>query len=172
MREIKLCTRKKVISNRGRPDFANACSLRIRSYLCNVRQRVLEFLFGRFEDRGFWRWIENELFPIVLHDCWVRTRLAISKQRTHISHKPTPFLKSTNHLIWLTAPLWPFIPYITWLSFWVVIGFAVFIMTWSSVEMKRVVKPFKFAKLNIPDHNKEIWMIIVRFKALVTSTKL
>lgn len=99
-----LGNRKKNISNRGRPDFADASSLRVRPYLCNIRQRVLEFLFSWFENWGLWRWSENELFPFFLHGCcWVRTGPAISKQRTHISYKPTPFLKSTNHLIWLTA---------------------------------------------------------------------
>lgn len=121
MRKLQLCTRKK-ISNRGRPNLANASFLCIRPYLCNIRQRVLEFLFSRFEDRGFWRWIEHKLFPIVLHNCcWVRTRPAISKQRTHISHRPTPFLKSTNHLIWLTALL-AFIRTATWLPIWLMIG--------------------------------------------------
>ena len=99
-------TRKKKISNRGRSNLANASFLGIRPYLCNICQRVLEFLFSRFKDWGLWRWDKNELFNVVLHDCClVRTRPAISKQRTCISPRPTPFLKSTNHLIWLTAPL-------------------------------------------------------------------
>lgn len=97
---------KKKISNRGRSNLANASFLGIRPYLCNICQRVLEFLFSRFKDWGLWRWDKNELFNVVLHDCClVRTRPAISKQRTCISPRPTPFLKSTNHLIWLTAPL-------------------------------------------------------------------
>lgn len=145
-----------MISNRGRPDFANASSLRIRPYLCNIRQRVLEFLFGGLEDWGLWRWIENELFPIVLHGCcWVRTRPAISKQRTHISRRPTPFLKSTNHLIWLTAPL-AFILYVTWLAFCVVIGCAVFNndvkFRW---EIKRVGQPLNTIDQN-SNFNREV----------------